>query len=294
MKSITEKAYAKINLHLDITGRAENGYHLVDNVMQSISLCDDVTVSTRADGAITVECNVAGVPVGNENIAVRAAKLYCEKTGIKNGFDISIYKRIPMAAGMAGGSTDAAALLRAVNKLCGDILSNEELCSLGAMLGADIPFCVKGGSAYADGKGDILHEFSSMPDCYIVAACGGEGVSTPWAYGLLDKKYADFRDESVYQRRGIQYLEDAVASGDICRVATAMYNVFEGPIIVQRPVAKRILEQMKEEGAIGAMMSGSGPSVFGVFSDKDNAEKTAEKICQTGNFACVCTPVNDL
>lgn len=291
MKTVTQKGYAKINLHLDITGRTNDGYHLVETVMQSISLCDDITLTKRNDGKFTVSCNVDGVPTDERNLAVKAALLFCEKTGLNIGADIVIYKRIPMAAGMAGGSADAAAVLRAMNELSDNVLSEEELCALGARLGADVPFCVVCGSAYADGKGDKLHAFPTMPDCYIVAACGGEGVSTPWAYETLDGMYNGFYENSGYSPRGIAALSEAVKDGNIDSVAKAMYNIFEEPILTVRPVAKEIRDIMRDNGSVGAMMSGSGPSVFGIFTDKKTAEQTAEQIDKKGYFATVCRPI---
>lgn len=291
MKTVTQKGYAKINLHLDITGRTNDGYHLVETVMQSISLCDDITLTKRNDGKFTVSCNACGVPTDERNLAVKAALLFCEKTGFNIGADIVIYKRIPMAAGMAGGSADAAAVLRAMNELSDNVLSEEELCDLGARLGADVPFCVVCGSSYADGKGDKLHAFPTMPDCYIVAACGGEGVSTPWAYGTLDGMYNGFYDNSGYSPRGTAALSAAIKDGNIESVAKAMYNVFEEPILAVRPIAKEIREIMRDNGAVGAMMSGSGPSVFGIYTDKETAECVAERIKANGYFASVCKPI---
>ncbi len=294
MKTVTQKGYAKINLHLDITGRTNDGYHLVENVMQSISLCDDITLTQRNDSKFTVSCNAGGVPTDERNLAVKAALAFCEKTGLDIGADIAIYKRIPMAAGMAGGSADAAAVLRAMNELCNNVLSKDELCDLGSRLGADVPFCIVGGSAYADGKGDKLHAFPTMPDCYIVVACGGEGVSTPWAYGTLDGMYNGFYDDSGYSPRETVALSDAVKDRDIQAVAKVMYNIFEEPILAVRPVAKQIREIMREGGAIGAMMSGSGPSVFGIFADKESAERTAERIKANGYFAELCRPIEKI
>lgn len=294
MKTVTEKGFAKINLHLDITGRTPDGYHLVQTVMQSISLYDEVTLSLRGDGAFSLSCNACGVPTDERNLAIKAALAFREKTGVKYGADIVINKSIPMAAGMAGGSADAAAALRCFNKVCGNILSVEELCALGASLGADVPFCIVGGCAYADGKGDVLHDFEKMPDCHIVAACGGEGVSTPFAYKTIDDIYGGFFDESSYKSRGTETLLAAMREGDISSVANAMYNIFEEPILSIRPIAADIKETMKNGGSLGAMMSGSGPSVFGIFTDKESAERTAQTIREKGHFAQVCRPVGKI
>jgi 4-diphosphocytidyl-2-C-methyl-D-erythritol kinase len=291
MKTVTKKGYAKINLHFDITGRTSDGYHLVQTVMQSISLCDEVTLSLREDGDLSLSCNVNGVPTDEKNLAIKAIIAFREKTGVKYGADIVIKKRIPMAAGMAGGSADAAATLGGFNELCGNLLSTDELCDIGAALGADVPFCIVGGTAYADGKGDILHDFKKMPDCYILAACGGEGVSTPLAYRTLDEMYEGFGEGGFYKPRGTELFSKAMDSGELPLIAKAMYNIFEEPILALRPIAREIRETMKKGGALGAMMSGSGPSVFGIFDKKDIAERVAEEIREKGYFAEVCRPV---
>ncbi len=290
MESMIALGYAKINLHLDITGRRDDGYHNVETVMQSISLADTVTVSACEDQEITVCCDKLGVPTGDRNLAVRAARLYMESVGVRRGLHIDIQKNIPLAAGMAGGSADAAAVLRAVNRLCGEPLDREALCTIGARLGADVPFCIVGGSSYADGRGDCLHEFPSMPDCYLVAACGGEGVSTPWAYGLIDRTYSNF-DGTCYTPHTTDALRHAVQEGDLRALAARMYNVFEAPILAERPVAASIRQAMLSGGALGAMMSGSGPSVFGIFDDEARATAVTETLVERGYFAAVCRPV---
>lgn len=290
MNTVTELGYAKINLHLDITGRGKDGYHDVVTVMQSLSLCDTVTLTRREDGQITLTCNKEGVPTDESNLAVRAVLLYREAVGASCGVHIDIQKSIPMAAGMAGGSADAAAALRAINRLCDNALDGDALCALGARLGADVPFCIVGGSAYADGRGDRLHPFAAMPDCFVVAACGGEGVSTPWAYRLLDTTYSDF-DGTCYTPRATDALSDAMTQGDLFGASDAMYNVFEAPILAARPVSRELRETMRAGGAIGAMMSGSGPSVFGIFQQEAEARAVAERITEMGYFADVCRPV---
>ena len=290
MTPIVEYGYAKINLHLDITGRCGDGYHEVETVMQSISLCDTVTVSARDDAAIMLACDKAGVPTDESNLAVRAAKLYMDAIGEWCGLNIDIQKNIPMAAGMAGGSADAAATLRAVNRLFHDRLDEKALCTLGAALGADVPFCIVGGTAYADGRGDRLHFFAPMPDCFLVAACGTESVSTPWAYRLLDMTYSDF-DGTCYTPHTTDALTDAMQRQDICAVAGAIYNVFEAPVLAERPEAREILETMLSGGALGAMMSGSGPSVFGIFNNEEKARAVVERIAEKGYFSAACRPV---
>ena len=285
------RGYAKINLHLDVVGREDNGYHLVQTVMQSISLCDEIYISLT-DSGFFAECDVEGVPTDEKNIAVRAAMLLAERVGYCGGARIRIKKNIPMAAGMAGGSTDGAAVLVVMNRLLGAPLEEDELLALGARLGADVPFCMVGGTRYADGRGDILHDFPMLPDCYIVAACGGEGVSTPWGYGLLDELYGGFYDGCGYTPRGVEELRNALLLGSpVSEIAKELYNIFEAPVLERRPVAAMIKKTILENGAAGAMMSGSGPSVFGLFDDAECAERAAAAVREKGYFAAVCRPV---
>ncbi len=288
-KSVCIKGYAKINLHLDVTGRMEGGYHRVETVMQSVSLFDEIELRLCEGDKISVACDVAGVPLDERNLAVRAARLFFEKTGTTSGLRITIRKQIPMAAGMAGGSTDGAAVLLGLNRLYHNQLSKEELCALGGRLGADVPFCILGGTAFAEGKGDVLHPFPTMPDCYLVLACEGEGVSTPWAYGLLDSLYNNF--ETVEYPRGMEQLKMAMADGDLTRTAHAIYNIFEEPVIAQRPVAAEIREVLLRSGALSAMMSGSGPSVFGIFTCEEQARMAAQALTEKGARPYVCHPV---
>ena len=291
MDQIKERGYAKINLHLDITGRLEGGYHQVETVMQSISLFDEITLIPRLEAGFDASCDVPGVPTDEKNLAVRAAALFAGRIGVRGGAHIAIEKQIPMAAGMAGGSADAAAVLRGMNRLYGLPLTLDELCKLGATLGADVPFCIVGGTAYADGRGDVLHSFPSMPACHLVAACGGEGVSTPWAYGVLDRLHGDFGENSQYRPRSVDTLRRVLETGDLRQIAGAMYNIFEEPILAERPVAAELRRVMEEQGARRAMMSGSGPSVFGIFDDRERAERCADQLRATGVAAYVCEPV---
>ena len=197
-----------------------------------------------------------------------------------------------MAAGLAGGSADAAATLLLLNDLCNNPLSINELCEIGASLGSDVPFCIVGGAAFADGKGEVLHPFPAMPDCTVVIACGGEGVSTPEAYRTLDRIYNNFSSPQDHSPADITPLCEAVKSGDVYAVCKNLYNIFEAPILSARPVAARLKSTMLECGALGAMMSGSGPSVFGIFTDKDAATLACEKIEALGVIPFVCSPNN--
>ncbi len=293
MERLTEYGYAKINLHLDVTGRLEGGYHRVETVMQTISLCDQIELQKSAGKDITVSCNVSGVPLDEKNLAVRAANLFFERVGARHGLAIEIDKKIPMAAGMAGGSADAAAVLRGLNRLNGSTLSFEELCALGSHLGADVPFCIVGGTAYADGRGDQLHPFPSMPHCYILCACEGESVSTPWAYAVLDQIFGNFAEGGSYQAKGCDALRSALEEKSLEKIAAASYNIFEEPVLALRPVAARIRQILLESGAHCAKMSGSGPSVFGIFSDEGVRDLAREFLEKEGYKAYSCHPVGD-
>ena len=293
-ETIREKGYAKINLHLDITGRLDGGYHAVSTVMQTVSLCDELTISNikKSDSAIfRLECNNPDVPCDERNLAYKAAMLFCENAGVNISADIRIEKNIPMAAGMAGGSTDGAAVLRGLNKALGEPLSIEQLCEIGSRLGADIPFCIVGGTLYADGRGDILHKLPNMPDCALLVACEGEGVSTPWAYRLLDTVHSDFNENSAYSPKDMNALNERLKSGEIKKIALEMYNIFEEPVLSERPVANRVKELMLEGGAINAMMSGSGPSVFGIFLSNNDAERARKLLEDNGFKGYICNPV---
>ena len=291
MNKIEVKAYAKINLHLDVCGIAENGYHLVNTVMQTVSLCDDVFVSLNDTGSYSIECNVSGIPCDSKNLAWRAADIFFDKTSLSYGADIKIVKRIPAAAGLAGGSADAAAVFIALNELCGKPLTEAELCEISARLGADVPFCVAGGAKFADRFGDVLHPSFEMPDCYVVVTCGKEGVSTPWAYARLDESFGGFA-EGAYTPRELAPLERALRSRDLLDVCRNIYNIFEGVIEKERAEVGMLRGIMLESGALGAMMSGSGPSVFGIFDDPEKAETARSAISELGLEAFVCKPIS--
>lgn len=293
-EEIIEIGYAKINLHLDVIGMLNDGYHAVSTVMQTISLCDKITISEIEKNTeiphFTISCNIKEIPCDGRNLALRAALLFCEKTGICMSSHIDIEKNIPMAAGMAGGSTDGAAVLRGLNRATGYPLTTEELCELGAMLGADVPFCIVGGTKYADVRGNVLHDFPKMPDCFIVTACEGEGVSTPWGYELLDATYNNF-SESTYTPKSISTLQSALTNGDIKEAAKNIYNIFEAPVLSRRPVAADVKATLLSAGALGAMMSGSGPSVFGVFDSEKTAANAAKALSAKGYKPYICRPV---
>lgn len=287
------RAYAKINLHLDVISRLENGYHEVRTVMQTVSLFDDVEVTLLEEKQISISCDAPWLPTDRKNLAWRAAEMFFERAGIELGAHIEIKKRIPAAAGLAGGSTDAAAVFVALNELCAAPLSEEELISLASSLGADLPFCIVGGTKYAEGFGEKLSSFPEMPPCYLTVACGREGVSTPWAYGMLDEKYDGFGESTSYTPRDISPIREAMRDGDLHSLCSNLYNVFESVVEQEREEVTLIKRTLMQNGAIACMMSGSGPSVFGIFDTEEAANAAAESLNSIQIAAFSVRPVKD-
>ncbi len=306
---ITLQAHAKINLLLDITGRRADGYHTITGVMQMVSLGDTVTVGVEepTDGmhlcvlgprpgtaeTITLTCSNPDLPTDGRNLAWRAAEAFLRATGRGcRRLTIHIEKRIPAAAGLAGGSTDAAAVLKALNTLFGEPLTLDRLCAVGLTLGADVPFCIMGGARITEGVGEALTAVPSMPDCSLVIACGGEGVSTPAAYKALDGMYGGFTPEAYTPHyETLDGLLTALRAGDLAGVSGHVFNIFESAVLPERPVARSIQETLLACGAKTALMSGSGPSVFGIFGAGDPAAETARAtLAAAGIPAWICTP----
>ena len=287
-----ERANAKINLYLDVVGKRENGYHNIDSIMQTVSVCDLVGIDFRPGTHTSILLRASGnsqMPTDCRNLAWRAAELYLSKTGQTGEVQISIEKHIPMAAGLAGGSSDAAAVLRGLNRLCGNRLSFFELSALGATLGADIPFCLMGGGARVGGIGEVLEPIAPMRGCFLAVACMGEGVSTPWAYGRLDELYHDFAGRTADSAR-CERLIGSFANGSVLQNADAFYNIFEDAVPAERPSVDVLKQRMQKNGALCAMMSGSGPSVFGVFATQEEAILAVEELRKIGADAFVCHP----
>ena len=283
MKQIQEKAYAKINLHLDVTGRLENGFHLVNNVMQSVSLWDEVTL-TETDGAgICITCNRQDVPCDERNLAYLAAEAFLDKTGISAAVDITVRKYIPDRAGLGGGSSDAAAVLRALNMALGNPLSKDALCALGETLGSDVPFCIVGGTRLCEGKGEKMSMYSTPGGIYVIVPPVSEKVETPKAYRLLDAAFDNFADENAALHEELFgfFDEDPILG---------MYNVFEGVVIPGCPEVHEVRVALYNLGAMGALMSGSGSAVFGVFDTEEEAEAAAKEL----PGAVICRPIDAL
>lgn len=289
----TERANAKINLYLDVVGKRENGYHNIVSIMQTVSVCDLVSVDFRPGPHTAIHLKASGndqMPTDCRNLAWRAAEKYLLATELRGEVTIIIEKHIPMAAGLAGGSADAAAVLRAMNRLCGNRMTLDELCALGATLGADIPFCIVGGGARVSGIGEELKPIESMPPCHLVVACMGEGISTPWAYGRLDELHADFTESKPEDTR-CERLIRVMAEGDAMDATDCFYNIFEEVVPKEQPYVDRIKVVMREHGAAVSMMSGSGPSVFGLFASMQDAADAVEALRQMSAAAFVCHPM---
>ena len=305
---LTENAYAKINLFLDITGRRENGYHDITGVMHTVSLCDYVTLSvegahrgdicslsrtSRGAGEIVLTCTEPSLPTDRKNLAWRAAEAFFEATGFgADRLTIHIEKHIPAAAGLAGGSTDAAAVLRGLNRLFGSPLSSEQLTATGVRIGADVPFCIVGGACITRGIGDDLTPIRPLPHGTLVVACAGEGISTPAAYGALDASYGGFAEGAYAPRTDeLSRMLRALAHGDVDDVAAEGFNLFESVILPEHATAREIKTTMQAGGARLALMSGSGPSVFGLFGTDEQARRVVDQLGTRGISAWLCHPV---
>lgn len=289
MKSTIEAAPAKLNLFLDIESRREDGYHNIVSIMQSVGFSDIIKIDTAPSGGIRVVCDNPDIPGGEKNIAYRAAEIFTGMAGISPGIEISIEKNIPSPAGLGGGSSDAAAVLRGLNKIYGRCFSYDDLCRMGLMAGADVPFCIRGGCSRVTGIGGTLERLPVMPECFIVIGCAGGGVSTPGAYAMLDVAYGNFTSRSA--GNGHYILEAAAAAGDIYGVCSSLYNIFESVVLPVHSEAAKIKAVFGAAGAAGTLMSGSGPAVYGIFPDRSSALAAHGQINRAGYSAYICTPV---
>ena len=268
MDKIQLKALAKINLGLDVLRRREDGYHEVKMIMQTISLCDELELRKRKQPGIQVRTNLHYLPTNENNLVYKAAQLLMEEFQIGDGIAIQLQKRIPVAAGMAGGSSDAAAVLWGMNQMYGLGLSRKGLMERGVRLGADVPYCVLRGTALAEGIGERLRTLPPMPKCYILLAKPGISVSTRFVYENLHAN--DLKPE---QHPDVDAMIEAMKEKDLGLLTARMVNVLELVTVPAHPVIEEIKRYMLEAGALGAMMSGSGPTVFGIFDTQAKARK---------------------
>ena len=275
MDEITVQAPAKLNLTLDVLGRREDGYHDLKMVMQSITLADQLTLRPGRAPGIQVSSSFHFLPTGEKNLAGKAAVCFYQALGRPaRDLDISITKHVPVCAGMAGGSSDAAAVLRALNRLEGDPFSPEELAHVGEAVGSDVPYCVLGCTALAQGRGEVLTPLSPLPHCWVVACKPDFPVSTPELFARIDSC-------RIRRRPDADGLMAALEQGDLMEVARRMYNVFED-VLPERQLARvaDIKNTLIQQGALGANMSGTGPTAFGLFSSQSQAQAAYDVLKQ--------------
>jgi 4-diphosphocytidyl-2-C-methyl-D-erythritol kinase len=289
MQKNTQKAYAKINLGLDVLRRREDGYHEVRMIMQTVDICDDLTLEKTAEPGIRIRTDCTELSTGSDNLIYKAADLLLKsyRKGLQadrqqaqtetqsQGVTITLTKRIPIAAGMAGGSADAAAVLRGLNELFEMGYTTGELQELGVKLGADIPYCIVGGTMLSEGIGEILTPLPAPPDCFLVVAKPDIDVSTKFVYENLHV-------ETLNGHPDIDGMIEAIRQGSLQGIADRLGNVLETVTVKTHPVIEEIKELMRREGALNALMSGSGPTVFGIYTMQEQAEETARKLQDSG------------
>ena len=275
MHSIVIKAMAKVNLGLDVLRRRENGYHDVKMVMQTVNLYDTLTITKREDAQIVITTNAGELPLSEDNLIYKAARLLFEEKGKEYGASIHLDKQIPIAAGMAGGSTDAAATLLGLNELYEFGFDKEKLAHIGVKIGADVPYCIYGGTYLSEGIGEVLTKLPDAPDCFVVIAKPGIGVSTKYVYENLHV-------ETIKNHPDIDGMVDAIKAGNLDGVTAKMENILENVTIRRYPEIARMKACLEENGAKKALMSGSGPTVFGIFKEEEKAKTALDKLNETG------------
>ena len=285
MRAVKEKANAKINLYLDVISKREDGFHDIKTVMHSVSLSDEVTVIYSPSDTQNIRISLKGnrfLPTDDKNLAYKAAKLYLDSAAMGADIDIILDKHIPIAAGLAGGSSDAAATLRAMNKLFDKMFSEKALFKMAEKIGSDVPYCLYGKTALCEGRGEIITKLPDTLKLNVVIAVANEYVSTPMAYSELDGLYSSF-DGSVKTggESNFESLMQSLATGKLS--FNNMFNIFESAVLPKCPGAAAIKKRLIELGADATLMSGSGPSVFGLFENEDEAQK-ALKYLQIENI----------
>ncbi len=266
MPAMEVKAHAKLNLSLDVLGRREDGYHEMRMVMQTVALSDRIRLEAGTGEPLRMTSNLGFLPADGRNLAAAAALRLLEETGADpGGLAIDLWKSIPVCAGLAGGSSDGAAVLRGLNRLLGLGLSQGRLAEIGARVGSDVPYCVAGGTALAEGRGEILTPLPPLPRCHVVLCKPGFSISTPELFSRIDSA-------RIRRRPDTAGLLNALEAGDLDGVARRMYNVFEDALPARRAgEVQSIKNILIQNGALGASMSGTGPTVFGLFRDGDAA-----------------------
>ena len=284
MTSVKEHAYAKINLYLDVIAKREDGFHEIKTVMHTVSLCDEIVVSILPSDKRNIKLTVSGnykLPTDSRNLTYRAAELFLDRMLTDGEVHIHLNKSIPVAAGLAGGSADAAAVLRALNKLYKRPFTEKCLLGMAAELGSDVPFCLIGGTALCTGRGEEMKRLDNKLSLYTVIAVADEHISTPQAYAGLDEMYDDFSTGEIGE--GNEHYGALMSSlGDGVLTKMKLYNIFENSVLPICSGAETIKNKLLQLGATHALMSGSGPSVFGIFTDKASAESAAAVLVEDG------------
>lgn len=281
MDRMTLKARAKVNIGLDITGVLDNGYHLVDMIMQTLQMHDEVTIRKKRERGIEIRSNLRYLPVNENNIVYQAAKMMVDEFQIQDGLRFDIKKEIPVAAGMAGGSADAASALIGINRMYQLSLSTEELCIRGLQLGADVPYCIQGGTMHATGIGEKLERITAMPDCFVVVVKPKASASTKVVYQKFDEL------EQVKHPNMTQLLLQ-MEGMNLNGIADAMGNVLEQVTISMIPEIATIKEVLLKNGALNAMMSGSGPTVFGLYTNRAQADRAVAELSNKKSIQKAC------
>ena len=285
MTTLYEGAFAKLNLTLDVLGKREDGYHDLQSVMQTVSIRDDIELDIGTGKPWKLLCSVEGIPTDETNLAWKAAKVYCDAMKKDpNGIEIRITKRIPSGAGMGGGSADAAAVLRALNRHYGNPLSVFALAELGAQVGSDVPFCVLCGTAMVEGRGERLRKLPDLPDCIFVVVKPEFSVSTPELYRKID-------EVSIAKRPNHQAMESALLAGDLRKVAENVYNVFDPVVTADHLELNYIKSLMHQYGAVSYQMTGSGSAVFGIVSELEVAAVICNMLKSNFPDVFICKPV---
>lgn len=288
MDTINEKAYAKLNISLDVSNRRADGYHDMVMVMQTVSLCDVLTLTKNDSGTVRAGSNLSFIPGDERNLAVKAAVLYLERIGESGqGLHIDLRKDIPVGAGMGGGSADAAAVLRGLNRMYEDRLSREELLEIAGQTGSDVPFCLAGGTMLAKGRGELLTELPPMPECLYVICKPEFSVSTPELFKKFDQIHRHRHPDTAG-------LVNALEAGGLSQVCRRMYNVFEDVNDRRMRTVAAIKSALLDFGALGAVMTGTGSAVFGVFTDREAAGAAERELKNEYGFCCVAENVRTL
>lgn len=265
MDKLQLKAYGKINLGLDVIRKRPDGYHDLDMIMQMVDVYDDIIIEKKAGEEIVVKADAAVLSNGKDNLAYMAAKMLFDEFGIKSGVEITIHKRIPIAGGMAGGSSDCATTLIGINEMFNLGLSKQQLMERGVKLGADVPYCMLGGTAIARGIGEVLTPLPTPPQCHVIIAKPPISVSTAYVYGHI-------RPDEITKRPDIEQMTLAIKEQDLNKLSDLLYNVMEEVTVSEYPVIEKLKSIMLEKGALNSIMSGSGPTVFGLFDDREKAQ----------------------